>query len=161
MSQNLLNSLNSLRSRDSMAYYLGNLASFPRLMIGRLLLNSKYLAYHICDIHPGGVFQPARLTATGRVLAIPIEKIIDVSVEGGVRSKRTRPNWKDKRDFDRKASGERQLNIPPRPLDSSEHYQEIMVTTETENGVEVAIFEVDNPTGWEQALKAHLARIRT
>ncbi len=145
MSQNLLN---SLRSRDSMAYYLGNLGSYPRLMIGRLLLTSRYLAYHICDIHPGGVFQQARLTASGRVLAIPIEKIIDVSVERGVRSKRTRPNWKDKKDFDRKATGDKQLNLPPGPLDSSERYQEIMVTTETERGIEVAIFEVENPSGW-------------
>jgi len=130
-------------------------------MVGRLLLNSKYLAYHICDIHPGGLFQPARLTASGRVLAIPIEKIIDVSVERGIRSKRSRPNWRDKRDFERKSSGERLLNLPPGPLDSSENYQETMVTTETDNGVEVAIFEVENPTAWEQALKAQLARIRT
>jgi hypothetical protein len=143
-----------------MAYYLGNLTSFLKLMVGRLLLNSKYLAYHICEIHQGGLFQPARLTATGRVLAIPIEKIIDVSVERGIRSKKTRPNWKDRGDFERKAAGERRLNLPPGPLDSSEHYQEIMITAETENGVEVAIFEVDNPMGWEQALRAQLARIR-
>lgn len=143
-----------------MAYYLGNLASFPKLMVGRLLLTSKYLAYHICDIHPGGIFQPARLTASGRVLAIPIERVIDVTVEGGTRSKRSRPNWRDKRDFDRKSVGERQLNLPPGPLDSSERYQEVMITTETDNGVEVAIFEVDNPTAWEGAIKAQLARIR-
>lgn len=143
-----------------MAYYLGNLSSFSPLMVGRLLLNSKYLAFHICDIHPGGIFQSARLTATGRVLAIPVEKIMDVSVERGVRSKRSRPNWRDKRDFDRKAAGERRVNFPPGPLESSEHYQQIMITTETEGGLEVAIFEVDNPAGWEQALRAQLARIR-
>lgn len=144
-----------------MAYYLGHLASFPPLMVGRLLLNSKYLAFHICDISPGGFFQPPRLTATGRVLATPIEKILDVSLERGVRSKRTRPNWKDRNDFERKAGGERRLNLPPGPLDSSERYQHIMVTTETENGVEVAIFEVDNPTGWDQALRAQIAKTRS
>jgi hypothetical protein len=157
MSQNVLN---TLRIRDSIAYYEGNLASFPRLMVGRLTLNSKYLAFHIYDVYQGGVLQGSRLIPTGKVLAIPMGKIVDVSIERGVRSRRSRPNWRDKNDFQRKVAGERQLNIPPGVLEGSENYTQLMITMETENGVEIVIFEVENPQGWEQALRSQLTKVK-
>ncbi len=33
-----------------------------------------------------------------------------------------------------------------------------MLTIETENGVEIATFEVQNPQAWEQSLKGHIAK---
>jgi hypothetical protein len=43
-------------------------------------------------------------------------------------------------------------------LDDSENYSELTPTVETENGAEIATFEVQNPQGWEQSLKNHVAK---
>lgn len=157
MSQDILN---PLRTRDSTAYYLGNLASQPGLMVGKLALSSKYLTYHIYDIYAGGLLQAARLSSVGRVLALPLDRIVDVSVEKGVRSRKSRPNWKDKADFEKKVRGERPLNIPAGALEASERFSQLMITVETDNGVEVAVFEVENVQSWEQALRGQLSRQR-
>lgn len=116
----------------------------PRLMVGRLFLTDKYIGFHSFKVHYSGVLERPRLVPTGRVLGLPMDKVVELSVEEGVRSKRSRPNWTIKKDFERKVSGERPLNAKPRPLDSAEKYRQVMITSETENGLEVALFEVDD-----------------
>ena len=127
-------------------------------MVGRLIVNSRYVIFHIYEPHYRGVLQNGTLVSTGRVLSIPLDKVVDVSVESGVRARSSRPNWKNKDDFERKASGERAINRHPGFLDDSENYSRIMLTVETENGVEIASFEVQNAQAWEQSLKTHVAK---
>jgi hypothetical protein len=127
-------------------------------MVGKLILNSRYLIFHIYEPRYVGVLQNGRLTATGRVLSIPLTTILDVTVESGVRARRSRPNWKNKDDFEKKSSGERAINTHPGFLDDSENYYRLMLTTETESGVEIATFEVQNPQAFEQSLKNHIAK---
>ncbi len=127
-------------------------------MVGKLILNSRYLIFHIYEPRYTGVLQSARLNSTGRVLSLGLGAIIDVTVESGVRARRSRPNWKNKEDFEKKSSGERAINTHPGFLDDSEGYSRLMLTIETENGVEIATFEVQNPQAWEQSLKSHISK---
>ena len=129
-------------------------------MVGKLILNPRYLIFHIYEARYAGVLQTGRLNSTGRVMSIALDSIVDVTVEQGVRARRSRPNWKNKEDFEKKSSGERAINVHPGFLDDSEGYSTLMLTieTETEGGVEIARFEVQNPRAWEQSLKSQLAK---
>jgi hypothetical protein len=127
-------------------------------MVGKLILNSRYLIFHIYEPRYTGVLQNGRLVSTGRVLSIPLSGILDVSVESGVRARRSRPNWKNKDDFEKKSSGERGINVHPGFLDDSEGYSRLMLTVETGSGVEIASFEVQNPQALEQSLRNHIAK---
>ncbi len=75
-----------------------------------------------------------------------------------MRARRSRPNWKNKDDFDKKSSGERGINSHPGFLDDAENYSRLMITTETDNGVEIASFEVQNPQAFEQSIKNHITK---
>jgi hypothetical protein len=127
-------------------------------MVGKLILNSRYLIFHIYEPRYVGVLQNPRLTSSGRVLSIPLTAILDVTVESGVRARRSRPNWKSKDDFEKKSSGERAINTHPGFLDDPENYSRVMLTTETESGVEIASFEVQNPQALEQSIKSNIAK---
>lgn len=127
-------------------------------MVGKLILNTRYLIFHIYEPRYTGVLQTARLNSTGRVASIALSSIIDVTIESGVRARRSRPNWKNKDDFEKKSSGERSINSHPGFLDDAENYSKLMLTIETDNGVEIATFEVQNPQAWEQSLKNHVAK---
>ena len=129
-------------------------------MVGKLILNSRYLIFHIYEPRYVGVLQNGRLQSTGRVLSISLNTILDVSVESGVRARSSRPNWKNKDDFEKKSSGERAINRHPGMLDDPENYSRLMITTETDNGVEIACFEVQNPLALEQTLKSHISKAR-
>lgn len=124
------------------------------------MLNPRYLIFHVYEPRYSGVLQSGRLSSTGRVLSISFDTIVDVTVESGVRARRSRPNWKNKDDFEKKSSGERAINSHPGLLDDSENYSTLMLTieTETEGGVEIARFEVQNSRAWEQKLKSQLAK---
>ncbi|MDV3244916.1 MAG: hypothetical protein LYZ66_07090 [Nitrososphaerales archaeon] len=143
MSQNL----SMTQSEDSgyLGYYEGTMRHLPPLMVGKIFLTPKYLGFHAFEIRASGLLEKSRLIPTGKVLGISVDKIVDVTVEEGVRSKKSRPNWKDGKDFERKAAGEKKINANARPLDSKEKYRQLMVTCETEQGLEVAMFEVADP----------------
>jgi len=143
---------------NAFVYYEGHLASYPGIMVGKLLLNSRYLIFHIYEPHYAGLLQNARLISTGRVLSIPLAKVLDVSLESGVRAKRSRPNWRNKDDYEKKSSGERAINSHPGFLDDAEHFSKLLITTETEAGVEIAAFEVQNPQALLQSIKNHIAK---
>jgi hypothetical protein len=145
-------------SANVFVYYEGHLASFPNIMVGKLLLNSRYLIFHIYEPRYSGILETPHLQSTGRVLSIALNKIMDVTVESGVRAKRSRPNWKNRDDFGKKSSGERAINTHPGFLDDAENYSKLMLTVETENAVEIATFEVHNPQMWEQSIKSHIAK---
>jgi hypothetical protein len=127
-------------------------------MVGKLMLNSKYLIFQIYEPRYSGLLQTGSLSSTGRVLSIALDTVIDVAVESGVRARRSRPNWKSKDDFEKKSSGERAINTHPGFLDDPENYSRVMLTTETESGVEIASFEVQNPQALEQSIKSNIAK---
>jgi hypothetical protein len=127
-------------------------------MVGKLILNPRYLIFHIYEPRYSGVLQTARLNSTGRVVSIALSTVMDVSIESGIRAKRSRPNWKNKDDFEKKSLGERGINSHPSFLDDPENYSTLMITLETENGVEIARFEVQDPQAWEQSLKKYAAK---
>ncbi len=64
-------------------YYEGHLSSYPNIMVGKLILNSRYLIFHIYEPRYTGVLQTARLNSTGRVLSLGLNTIMDVTVESG------------------------------------------------------------------------------
>jgi len=128
------------------------LASYPHVLVGKLILNSRYLIFHIYEPRYSGLLETARLYSTGQVISLALNSIIDVSVESGVRAKRSRPNWKNKDDFARKSAGDRPINTHPGFLDEAEKYSKVMLTIETQNGVEIAAFEVQNALAWKQSL---------
>jgi hypothetical protein len=142
-------------SNGAFVYYEGHLSAHPHVMVGKLLLNSRYLIFHIYQPHYAGVLQNARLVSTGRVLSIPLSSIVDAGIESGVRAKSSRPNWKNKDDFEKKSSGDRMINRHPGFLEEPESFSRVMLTVETESGVEIASFEVQNPQGLLQSLRGH------
>lgn len=143
-----------------LGYYEGAMHSLPPLMVGKIFLTPKYLGFHAFEIHASGLLEKARLRPTGKVLGISVDKIVDVTVEGGIRSKKSRPNWKDSRDFQKKATGEKQINAKAKPLDSKEKYRQVMVTCETEHGLEVAMFEVADPELVAEKIRNYKAKPR-
>lgn len=143
---------------DAFVYYEGHLASYPHVMVGKLLLNPRYLIFHVYEPGYGGLLEAPRLNSTGRVLSIPLDKLMDVTIDSGVRSRKSRPNWKNKDDFQRKSTGERGLNSHPGLLDNTESFRTLMLTIETDGGVEIARFEVQNPHEWFQSLKKRIPK---
>lgn len=142
-------------------YYEGHIASYPNIMVGKLMLNNRYLIFHIYEPRYSGLLETASLNSTGRVLSIALSSIMDINVEGGIRSKRSRPNWKNRGDFERKVSGDRPINSHPGFLDDSEHFSTLLLTIETDIGVEIARFEVQNPQAWEKSLRNQLTKVAT
>ena len=146
---------------SAFVYYEGHLGAYPPVMVGKLLLNSRYLMYLIHEPRYTGLLQNPRLTSTGRVLSIAMDDIVDVTIESGVRARRSRPNWKNKEDYERKSSGERPINTHPGFLDDPESFSRLMLTIETVSGVEIASFEVQNAQQWQQAIKDKMAQSET
>jgi len=144
---------------SAFTYYEGHLASYPNVMVGKLILNTRYLVFMIHEPKYAGILETPRLTSSGRVLSIRLSSIVDVMVESGVRAKSSRPNWKNRADFEKKSSGEREINRHPGFLDDSESYSKLMLTIETERGVEIASFEVQHPQAWEQSIKEQMQKI--
>jgi hypothetical protein len=128
-----------------LGYYEGRMRNLPALMVGKIFLTPKYLGFHAYEVRSSGLFRKAQLVPSGKVLGIAMDKVVEVSIEAGVRSKKSRPNWKDGEDFEKKASGEKPINARPKPLDGREKYRQMMVTCETDDGLEVAMFEVADP----------------
>ncbi|MDG6898695.1 MAG: hypothetical protein JRN24_03045 [Nitrososphaerota archaeon] len=143
MSQNVF--LPQSEEAGYLGYYEGKLQNLPPLMVGRIFLTPKYLGFRAYEVRVSGMLGKPQLVPTGKVLGIEMDKVVDLALEGGVRSRKSRPNWRDAKDFERKASGERRLNAKPRPLDGAEKYRQLIVTCETETGLEAAIFEVADP----------------
>jgi len=126
-------------------YYEGRMRNLPPLMVGKIFLTPKYVGFHAYEVRTSGLRGRAQLVPSGKVVGISMEKIVDVSIESSFRSKKSRPNWKDGDDFEKKAGGERPLNGKPGPLGGGERYRQLMVTCEEEGGLEVAMFEVVDP----------------
>lgn len=124
------------------------------------MINARYLIFQIYEPRYAGLLQTGRLSSSGQVMSIALDSIVDVTIESGVRARSSRPNWKNKDDFEKKSSGERAINSHPRFLDDSESYATLMLTieTETEGGVEISRFEVQNPQAWQESLKSQLAK---
>lgn len=127
-------------------------------MVGKLLLNSRYLIFHIYDPSYSGVLQTPRLVSTGRVLSIALGSIIDSAVESGVRAKSSRPNWKNRDDFVKKSNGDRMINRHPGLFDDTETYSRLVLTIETGDAVEIASFEVQDPHAWLGAVRSKGAK---
>ena len=129
----------------TIAYYEGKMTRFPPLMVGKLFLTPRYLGFHSYEVKHRGLFGKGHLAPSGKVLTIPMDKVVDVSTETGERSKRSRPNWEDASDFEKKLNGEKPVNDSPSPIAGKEKYKQLMITCETESGLEVAMFEVTDP----------------
>jgi len=130
-------------------------------MVGKLILNSRFLVFHIYEPKYAGLLQNGRLTSTGRLLSIGLDTILDIAVESGVRSRGSRPNWKNKDDFEKKSNGLRAINAHPGFLDEHEAFSTLMITTETGNGVEIASFDIPNPHALEQSLRNQIAKSKS
>ncbi len=141
-----------------LGYYEGTMQGLPPLVVGKVFLTPKYLGFHTFEIRSSGMLGKTNMVPTGKVLGIAMDRIVSVAVEGGVRSKKSRPDWKDSKDFERKATGEKPINTPARPLDSSEKYRQLMVTCETEHGLEVALFEVADPQLLVDRIKSYRSK---
>lgn len=141
-------------------YYEGAMTSLPRLMVGKLFLTPKYIGFHAFEARSTGLLGKPRLIPTGKVVGISMDKVVDVAVEEGIRSRKSRPNWREPNDFEKKVSGEKQFNAKPRPLDSVERFGQVMVTCETEHGLEVAMFEVADPNLVAGKIKNYRAKQR-
>ena len=159
MSQNLF--VTQAEEGGFLGYYEGMMSSLPRLMVGKLFLTPKYIGFHAFDLRSTGLLAKSRLVPTGKVVGISMDKVVDVTLEEGVRSKKSRPNWRDAADFERKASGEKPFNAKPKALDAVERYGQVMITCETEHGLEVAMFEVADPKLVADKIRNYRAKQRT
>ena len=156
MTQNL--ALPKADEGGNIAYYEGRMSRLPPLMVGKIFLTPKYLGFHSYEVRKRGLFGRGHLAPSGKVLTVAMDKVVDVSIESGVRAKKSRPNWEDASDFEKKANGEKVVNDSPRPIDSKERYTQLMVTCETENGLEVAMFEVADPQALADSIDAFRAK---
>ena len=144
--------------QGNFAYYEGRMSRLPPLMVGKLFLTPKYLGFHSYEVRSRGLFGRGHLAPSGKVITIAMDKVVDVSIESGVRSRKSRPNWEDAPDFERKASGEKAINDSPSPITGKEKYKQLMVTCETDNGLEVAMFEVADPQALADRIDAFRAK---
>lgn len=144
--------------KQSIAYYEGNLSGYPRLMVGKLMLTKNFIAFHQYEVEKVGLLEKARLRQTENVLSIHIDRVVSVSIENGVRSKKSKPNWKNADDFIKKSMGQREFNSKPKLLDSNEKYSRLAITLETDSGVEIAYFELDNPAKWVSLITSRMKK---
>lgn len=141
---------------ETLAYYIGALQGMPGLMVGKLILTPRFLGYHVYEVESVGVVGKGRLRPSEKVFSFPLERIVSARVEEGARAKKSRPRWTDADDFSKKAAGERAINTPPKLLDSAERFSTLVLTMESESGVEMARFELNNPREWVDAIAARL-----
>lgn len=141
---------------ETLAYYTGAVRGMPKLMVGKLVLTPRYLGYQVHEVQSVGVIGKGRLRPSEKVYSFPLERVVSVKVEGGKRAKKSRPKWTDAEDYNKKASGEKGINTPPKPLDPSERFSILVVTMESEYGVEIARFELNNPEEWADAISARI-----
>lgn len=141
---------------ETLAYYTGALRGMPKLMVGKLVLTPRYVGYHVHEVQSVGAMGRGRLKPTEKVYSFPLERVVSARVEGGKRAKKSRPKWTDADDFNKKASGERGINEPPKLLDSEERFSTLVLTMESESGVEIARFELNNPEEWADAITTRL-----
>lgn len=147
-----------LEAREAFAYYEGMMTGLPRLMAGKLMLTKKYLAFHQYEVEKAGLLEKPRLRQTTNIVSIPLERVVAVTVEHGVRATKSRPNWKNPDDFLHKANGDRQFNVKPGFLYPSERYAKLVVTVESDYGVEMACFEVEEPAKWAGMISAGMKK---
>jgi|BEDMetMinimDraft_2_1075160.scaffolds.fasta_scaffold00153_12 hypothetical protein len=147
-----------LEVRESFAYYEGMITGLPKLMVGKLTLTKEYITFHQYEVEKVGLLERPRLKQTKNIIFIPLDRIVSVTVQQGIRAVRSKPNWKNPDDFVRKSNGERQLNMKPRLLDSSEKYSRLVLTVESEYGVDMAYFELEEPSKWATMIASRIKK---
>lgn len=105
-------------------------------MWGRLLLSNKRFAYVEQKEVERGSFLAKRkeLQTVGIKINLPVEKVIGATVETRQRKKGTRSD--------------------PPSMFSKENFHLLIVSMETDYGVENPSFEVQNPMDWARTIQA-------
>jgi hypothetical protein len=104
-------------------------------MWGRLLLTNKRFAFvEQANIQSGPFFaKKVELQTKGIKINLPIEKVVGSAMENRTRKKGT-------------------LNQPA-GMFGKETYNVLIVSLDTENGVDNPVFEVRDPAGWSAAIQ--------
>jgi hypothetical protein len=146
-----------------LVYYEGELASHPYVMAGTLTLDSRNLIFQIYEQRYTAVLQYGQLASTGKMISISLSNIVDVSVEP----------WSPSRGSSSGRDGEDPFSIGVAATAGSgttaeggpsgyQRYQEkhvkLMITAETQAGVEVVRFDVQHPESLEPPLRDYFAR---
>ena len=127
---------NVVREQTGVAYHSGY-SKIGSVMIGKLILtNKRFLFLQQTRVKSGGFLGFGKKTETqtiGVKINLPIENVVGAVVETRTRKKGT-------------------LNTPP-SIFSKEQYQILVVSLDTEQGMENPAFEVYNARDWVTAIQ--------
>jgi hypothetical protein len=123
-----------VREEEAVWYHHGH-TKYGSLMFGKLsLTNKRFMFTELEPVRVGGVFSKRYETRTkGIRLNLPVERVIGAQGETRTRKKGTR-------------------NDPPTLL-SKEQFGVLVVSMETDSGIENPVFEVGHPEEWVEAIQ--------
>jgi len=115
-----------LREEQSV-WYIGGHSRYGNAMWGKLMLTSKRFAFiEQRTVEEGRIRKTQRIETVGVKINLPSEKVLQAQPEARVRKTGT---------F------------------SKEHYTVLIVSLDTDKGVENPVFQVSDPKGWETAMQ--------
>ena len=131
-------------------------------MAGTLTLDSRNLIFQIYEQRYTAVLQYGQLASTGKMISISLSNIVDVSVEP----------WSPSRGSSSGPDGEDPFSVvvataagtgtveggPSGYRRYQEKHVKLMITAETQAGVEVVRFDVQHPESLEPPLRDYFAR---
>jgi hypothetical protein len=120
---------------DQVRYHSG-LKSLEQSMLGKLMLSNKRLMFLQEEVveEPGLFHRKRDLDVVGLKLDLPVDKIVSTSTD---TRQRKRGTW------------------DARPtLLSDETYKVLILSLQTENGIENPVFEVATPDSWVSAIQS-------
>jgi hypothetical protein len=144
-----------------LVYYEGDLASHPYVMAGTLTLDSRNLIFQIYEQRYTAVLQYGQLASTGKMISISLGNIVDVSVEPWSRSRGSKSDQEDGDPFriiTVASGGSGTESGRSGYRHDHEHHVKLMISAETQAGVEVVRFDVQHPESLEPPLRDYLAR---
>ncbi len=120
---------------DEGVLYLGGSIRFSNPMFGRLLLTNKRFAFVEQKTVESGPFfsKKKELQTVGIRINVAVDKVIGAAMEIRTRKKGT-------------------LNSPP-TLMSKEQYNVLIVSVDTDQGVDNPVFQVGDTAGWSTAIQ--------
>lgn len=120
---------------ESNVWYHNGSSRYGSPMWGRLLLTNKRFAFVEQGYVESGAFfnKKKELQTKGIKINLPIEKVVGSATETRTRKKGT-------------------LNQPAGML-GKESYNVVIISLDTDNGVDNPVFEVVDPSGWSTAIQ--------
>lgn len=150
-----------LMQRERVWYYGGD-PSFNKVALGHLIItDKKILFFEQKTVALSQLLSDVSTETLGLAFTVPLDMLKSAKIETRVRSRGSRPVWRDASVYRKIVSGRRPVNKPAGMLDRKERYFVLIISVNRgKNMVDNLVFEVANPLDWIMVLKKQRETIK-